>query len=107
MKTTSTNKPATHTQTEMWTKEQLDQCDHRPRTDIPEANLRWPFAGRMKDRILVAVRDNTPDELARGWLRYEALRCLTPQEYADLVARNLRGNNFDAMVDKLLLRPTP
>ena len=36
-----------------------------------------------------------------GNSRYEVLRRLSPREFADLFARNLVGENFDAMVDQL------
>lgn len=42
------------------------------------------------------------DELAIGWLRYEALRKLTPSKFADLHKRNINGERFDDMVDELV-----
>ena len=42
-------------------------------------------------------------ELALGFLRYEALRKLTPRKFSELHVRNLRGENFDEMVDKLVV----
>jgi hypothetical protein len=41
-------------------------------------------------------------EVARGWLRYEAIRKLNPRQFDELYRRNLAGENFDAMVDQLL-----
>ena len=41
--------------------------------------------------------------LALGCLRYEVLRTLNPHEYAELCRRNVAGENFDYMVDALVL----
>lgn len=49
-------------------------------------------------------KGRTTDELAIGFLRYEALRKLTPAQYADLHKRNLKGERFDDMVDALVLK---
>ena len=45
---------------------------------------------------------NSVDELAIGWMRYKALRALTPREFAVLTQRNLAGERFDDMVDELV-----
>lgn len=44
-----------------------------------------------------------PEELALGYLRYEALRRLTPREFTKLYKRNLASNPFDDLVDALVL----
>ena len=41
--------------------------------------------------------------LALGSLRYETLRKLTPRQYTELHKRNIAGENFDGMVDALML----
>jgi len=46
-------------------------------------------------------------ELAIGHLRYEALRRLTPLQFTALHKRNLAGENFDEMVDCLVLHKIP
>ena len=46
----------------------------------------------------------TTDELALGYLRYEAVRKLSARGFADLCARNLKGERFDDMVDELVLK---
>jgi len=40
--------------------------------------------------------------LALGWKRYEALRTLNPREFTAFYERNMKGENFDAMVDELM-----
>lgn len=44
-----------------------------------------------------------PDEIALGCLRYEALRRLNCHQIEDLHKRNMFGENFDGMVDELIL----
>ena len=43
-------------------------------------------------------------ELILSHLRYEALRILTPQQYRDMCKRNIKGENFDSMVDELIIK---
>ena len=45
---------------------------------------------------------NSVEELAIGWMRYKALRALTPQQYHMLIARCMAGERFDDMVDELV-----
>ncbi len=42
-------------------------------------------------------------ELAIGRARFEALRRLNPSQFADLHKRNLQGENFDKMIDDLIV----
>jgi hypothetical protein len=37
-----------------------------------------------------------------GYRRYEAIRKLNPQQFAELYARNLKGERFDDLVDELI-----
>jgi hypothetical protein len=55
--------------------------------------------------ILAARHDKL--DLAAGYLRYEALRKLDWFAFKDLCARNIRGENFDDMVDELVLKGKP
>ena len=41
-------------------------------------------------------------EAAQGHARYEALRVLNPQQFAELWSRALLGRNFDELVDELV-----
>ena len=43
-------------------------------------------------------------ELALGYLRYETIRKLSPRQYTELHQRNLKGENFDGMVDELVVK---
>lgn len=50
-----------------------------------------------------AIKNCNERELAIGFLRYEALRKLNPIQFAKLHAKNLKGKNFDEMVNKLVI----
>jgi len=39
-----------------------------------------------------------------GYLRYEALRKLTPQGFYKLWEKNIKGKNFDEMVNELVIK---
>ena len=54
--------------------------------------------------ITDTIADRTPEELALGYLRYEELRRFSVAAYQCLTDRNLRGENFDEMVTKELLK---
>jgi len=43
------------------------------------------------------------DDWIHGWLRYEALRKLNVIEFAGLINRNMKGENFDGMIDEWIL----
>lgn len=45
------------------------------------------------------------EKYKQGYERYEKLRLLRPDDFASLCARNLHGENFDAMVDALGREP--
>ena len=67
-----------------------------------------PLSNEQRGNLLLLAHDvhhNRPwDELALGYLRYEALRKLNCHEVEDLHKRNMYGDNFDDMVDELVLR---
>ena len=42
-------------------------------------------------------------DICVGYLRYEALRKLNIMEFAAIYTRSLAGENFDAMVDELVV----
>jgi hypothetical protein len=56
------------------------------------------------DRLVrLCVANHTPEELALGWLRYEALRRVNPRIFAEMNRRNLAGEFFDDIVTEALL----
>jgi hypothetical protein len=57
---------------------------------------------KRDEKLLNVLATNTAPELAIGFMRYEAVRKLTPGQFADLRHRAAQGGNFDAMVDKLV-----
>lgn len=50
----------------------------------------------------LAVKHSKYD-LALGYLRYEALRTLSVQKFSELYQRNLKGENFDEMIDEMII----
>ena len=74
-----------------WLMEQIEIAEfgHQPEISIESA-------------VASATQSHTATELAVGYLRYEALRKLSPRQYAELRQRNLAGENFDDMVTAML-----
>lgn len=62
------------------------------RTNIILQKLTETFEGKSKT------------DLALGYLRYEALRKLTPRQFSELYMRNLKGENFDQMINELIVK---
>lgn len=58
---------------------------------------------RMNQLIEAQLARSNIQELALGFLRYEALRKLHPSRYEELHKRNVKGERFDDMVDDLVL----
>ena len=58
----------------------------------------------INEIITETIADRTPEQLALGWLRYEELRRFSVAAYQCLTDRNLRGENFDEMVETELLK---
>jgi hypothetical protein len=57
----------------------------------------------MDSLVRLCVANHTPEELALGWLRYEALRKVSPRTFAEMNRRNLAGEFFDGIVTEVLL----
>ena len=52
------------------------------------------------DRLVsIAVANHTPGELARGYIRYETVRKLTPRTFGIMYRMNLSGATFDDLID--------
>lgn len=59
--------------------------------------------GSLERVVSQHIRERVPGELALGFARYESLRKLNPRKYRELHDRNMKGENFDGMVDALVL----
>lgn len=46
-------------------------------------------------------------ECARGYLRYEEMRKLSPLKISELHMRNLNGERWDDMIDELIAQKLP
>ena len=60
-------------------------------------------SGSLDRLVRLCVANYTPEELALGWLRYEALRRVNPRIFAEMNRRNLAGEFFDDIVTEALL----
>lgn len=65
---------------------------------------------KLDIKIIKAFEDFSPMVLSKGWLRYEALRKLSPTQFAELHRKNIQGNDdgskvtFDELVDELVVK---
>jgi hypothetical protein len=60
-------------------------------------------SGSSLDRLVrLVVSNHTPEELALGYLRYEAVRRMNPRTFGELHRLNLSGRFFDDLVDEAL-----
>jgi hypothetical protein len=67
-------------------------------TPIEETNL-------LHSRILKATDMNGSYQSALGWLRYETVRKMRPDQFACLYKECLQTNTpFDTLVDRLILQ---
>jgi hypothetical protein len=62
------------------------------------------MANKMKYLIHSAEREISSDTRALGYLRYEVIRTLNLNQFAELQNRSIRGEEtFDALVDQLIV----
>jgi len=59
-------------------------------------------AGSLERLVRLLVANHTPEELALGYLRYEAVRKMSPRTFGELHKLNLSGKFFDSLVDEAL-----
>jgi len=64
--------------------------------------LSWP----EQIKVNTAIAHHTNEELALGFLRYEALRKVSPRQFSEFHGRNLAGENFDDMITRLAFQKT-
>lgn len=57
----------------------------------------------LKSLVQICISDHTPEELALGWLRYEAVRKMSPRQFGEVHKRNLSGEFFDDIVTEAVL----
>ena len=66
-------------------------------------SFRVKRVGGSLDRLVrLLVANHTPEELALGYLRYEAVRKMSPRTFGELHKLNLSGKFFDSLVDETL-----
>ena len=57
--------------------------------------------GQWMPGLTPAASPAAPTQALLGWTRYEKARKLNPAQWAELHQRNIRGENFDDMIDAL------
>lgn len=58
---------------------------------------------KMRPLVLRTIDTEGDYERAKGWLRYEVLRTMDIRRFTELVNRNVAGENFDEMVDQIIV----
>ena len=58
----------------------------------------------LQRKASTAMESKNIAELTQGYLRYEAIRILNARQFAELCARNANGENFDGMIDELIMQ---
>ena len=58
---------------------------------------------KMRPLVLHTINTEGDYERAKGWLRYEAIRTMHIRRFTELVNRNIAGENFDEMVDQIIV----
>ena len=58
---------------------------------------------KMRPLVLHTINTEGDYERAKGWLRYEVLRTMHIRRFTELVNRNIAGENFDEMVDQIIV----
>ena len=58
---------------------------------------------KMRPLVLHTINTEGDYERAKGWLRYEVLRTMDIRRFTELVDRNIAGENFDEMVDQIIV----
>ena len=77
--------------------------NQNPRVNIGHNQNSAVLSGFLDMLVRSCVAQHSPEELALGWLRYEALRRVDPRTFAEIHRRNLDGDSFDDIVTESLL----
>jgi len=67
-----------------------------------EAETKERASGSLERMVRLVVSNHTPEELAIGYLRYEAVRRMNPRIFGEIHRLNLWGRFFDDLVDDAL-----
>jgi hypothetical protein len=58
---------------------------------------------KLERLVVKAMEDHFDRELALGFVRYERLRKMNPNQFAKLHEENMKGKPFDHLVDEAVL----
>ena len=59
---------------------------------------------QLRDLVLATADQEGAYETAKGFLRYEKMRTLNAVEFASLQRRNLEGELWDDLIDRLIVK---
>lgn len=62
------------------------------------------MSATLEQLVEKCVAEHDVKELALGFLRYETLRRMNPNQFKELHQRNLAGERFDDIVTEVLLK---
>jgi hypothetical protein len=78
--------------------------DHYFAGDYDPVTKDSPSGTKIGSLVFKATREITPQELALGWLRYEAIRKLSPFDFEELRKDEAKGTAlFDDQIDELVM----
>ena len=58
---------------------------------------------KIAQLVSMCIANHTPEELALGWIRYEAVRKMNPCHFLEIHNRNLAGEFFDDIITDCLI----
>lgn len=59
----------------------------------------------LQRKASAAMESKNIAELTQGYLRYEEVRRLNITQFEKICVRNINGENFDEMIDELVVKP--
>lgn len=65
------------------------------------------YDAKIYKKAIAVFDDLGAYECARGYLRYEEMRKLSPLKISELHMRNLNGERWDDMIDELIAQRLP
>lgn len=78
--------------------------DHYFAGDYDPVTKDSPAGTKIGSLVFKAIQEVTPQELALGWLRYEAIRKLSPFDFEELRKDEAKGTAlFDDQIDELVM----
>ncbi len=68
-----------------------------------EIHSKWRYESGWQNDAAKIIDDKMADVI-KGAARYEAIRKLSPRRLYEIHTRNMHGENFDDMIDELVVK---